>query len=105
MFERRSLKLPITLGVLMIVSVIALTVGWVLLSAFGAVANDRWSSFYWTLLTVGTAFLVFVLVGVVLYLQLSVETINLNRRQSNAFSTCARSWPRFTMAPVIETTA
>ncbi len=30
MFERRSLKLPITLGVLMIVSVIALTVGWVL---------------------------------------------------------------------------
>ncbi len=83
MFERRSLKLPITLGVLMIVSVIALTVGWVLLSARGAVANDRWSSFYWTLLTVGTAFLVFVLVGVVLYLQLSVETINLNRRQSN----------------------
>lgn len=83
MFERRSLKLPITLGVLMIVSVIALTVGWVLLSTFGAVANDRWSALYWTLLTVGTAFLVFVLVGVVLYLRLSVETINLNRRQSN----------------------
>lgn len=83
MFERRSLKLPITLGVLMIVSVIALTVGWVLLSAFGAVANHRWSSLYWTLLTVGTAFLVFVLVGVVMYLRLSVETINLNRRQSN----------------------
>jgi signal transduction histidine kinase len=83
MFERRSLKLPITLGVLMIVSVIALTVGWILLSTFGAVANDRWSALYWTLLTVGTAFLVFVLIGVVLYLRLSVETINLNRRQSN----------------------
>ena len=83
MFERRSLKLPITLGVLMIVSVIALTVGWVLLSTFGAVANSRWAPLYWTLLTVGTAFLVFVLVGVVLYLRLSVETINLNRRQSN----------------------
>ena len=83
MFERRSLKLPITLGVLMIVSVIALTVGWVLLSVFGAAANSRWAPLYWTLLTVGTAFLVFVLVGVVLYLRLSVETINLNRRQSN----------------------
>ena len=83
MFERRSLKLPITLGVLMIVSVIVLTVGWVLLSTFGAVANSRWAPLYWTLLTVGTAFLVFVLVGVVLYLRLSVETINLNRRQSN----------------------
>ncbi len=35
------------------------------------------------MLTVGTVFLVFVLVGVVLYLRLSVETINLNRRQSN----------------------
>jgi two-component system phosphate regulon sensor histidine kinase PhoR len=83
MFERRSLKLPITLGVLMIVSVIALTVGWVLLSTFGAVGNSRWAPLYWTLLTVGTIFLVFVLVGVVLYLRLSVETINLNRRQSN----------------------
>jgi len=83
MFERRSLKLPITLGVLMIVSVIALTIGWVLLSTFGAVANIRWAPLYWTLLTVGTMFLVFVLVGVVLYLRLSVETINLSRRQSN----------------------
>jgi signal transduction histidine kinase len=83
MFERRSLKLPITLGVLMIVSVIVLTVGWVLLSVFGAAANSRWAPLYWTLLTVGTAFLVFVLVGVILYLRLSVETINLNRRQSN----------------------
>ncbi|MCU0959626.1 MAG: HAMP domain-containing histidine kinase [Pirellulaceae bacterium] len=83
MFERRSLKLPITLGVLMIVSVVALTVGWVLLSTFGAVGNSRWAALYWTLLTVGSAFLVFVLVGVVLYLRLSVETINLNRRQSN----------------------
>ncbi len=83
MFERRSLKLPITLGVLMIVSVIVLTVGWVLLSTFGAVANIRWAPLYWTLLSVGSVFLVFVLVGVVLYLRLSVETINLNRRQSN----------------------
>lgn len=83
MFNRRSLKLPITLGVLMIVTLIALTVGWVLLNAFGALADSRWAPLYWTLLTVGTAFLVFVLVGVILYLTISVETINLNRRQSN----------------------
>ncbi len=83
MFERRTLKLPITLGVLMILSVIALTVGWVLLNAFGASSDSRWAPLYWTLLTVGTVFLAFVLVGVVMYLTLSVETINLNRRQSN----------------------
>ena len=83
MFERQSLKLPITLGVLMIVTVIVLTVGWVLLSTFGAVADNRWAPLYWTLLTVGSIFFAFVLAGVVLYLRLSVETINLNRRQSN----------------------
>jgi signal transduction histidine kinase len=77
------LKLPIILGVLMIVSLIALTVGWVLLSTFGAVADSRWAPLYWTLLSVGTAFLAFVLFGVVMYLTLSVEAINLNRRQSN----------------------
>ncbi len=83
MFKRSSLKLPITLGVLMIVSVIVLTVGWILLSAFGASSDSRWAPLYWTILTVGTAFFAFVLVGVVMYLTLSVEAINLNRRQSN----------------------
>lgn len=83
MFERRSVKLPIILGVLMIVSVIVLTVGWILLSAKGASADSRWAPLYWTLLTVGTAFLAFVLVGVVMYLTLSIRAINLNRRQSN----------------------
>ena len=83
MFERRSLKLPITLGVLMIVTIIALAVGWVLLAVSNASANSRWAPLYWTLLSVGSAFLGFVLVGVVMYLRLSVETINLNRRQSN----------------------
>ncbi len=83
MFERRSLKLPITLGVLMIVSLIALTVGWVLLTVFPISTDSRWAPLYWTLLTVGTSFLAFVLVGVVMYLTLSVRAINLNRRQSN----------------------
>jgi signal transduction histidine kinase len=83
MFSRRSLKLPITLGVLMIITIIALTIGWVLLLVSQAMADSRWAPLYWTLLTVGTSFLVFVLVGVIMYLSLSVETINLNRRQSN----------------------
>ena len=47
--------------------------GWVLLAVFGASADSRWAPLYWTLLSVGTAFLGFVLVGVVMYLTLSVE--------------------------------
>lgn len=83
MFGRKSLKLPITLGVLMIVAVLALTVGWVLLSAFGASNNSGWAPLYWTLLPVGSVFFTFMLIGVVTYLTLSVQAINLNRRQSN----------------------
>lgn len=82
MFERRSLKGPITLGVIMIVLLVLLTVGWVLLAVFGLVGVQNWA-FYLTLLAVGTTSLVFVLVGVVMYLALSVKSINLNRRQSN----------------------
>ncbi len=82
MFERRSLKWPITLGVIMMVLLVALTVGWILLAVSGL--NEKGAApLYWTLLTVGTTFLVLVLVGVVMYLALSVKEINLNRRQSN----------------------
>ncbi len=81
MFERRSMKWPITLGVIMIVLIVALTVGWVLLAVFGAVVMG--GPLFWTLLSVGTTFLAFVLVGVVMYLSLSVKEISLNRRQTN----------------------
>jgi signal transduction histidine kinase len=83
MIERRSLKWPITLGVTMIVLIVALTVGWVLLAVFGAIKDQRSAPIYWTLLPVGTLFLVLILVGVVFYLALSVKAINLNQRQSN----------------------
>ena len=83
MAGRRSLKLPITLGVVMIVLVVALTVGWVLLAVFGALRGPGLPAVYWVVLTVGTTFLLFVLVGIVLYLVLSIKAINLNRRQSN----------------------
>lgn len=82
MLERRSLKLPITLGVLMIVVIVTLIVGWVLI-VVGKIFQSPQSSLYWTLLTVGSLMFVFVLVGVVMYLSLSVKAINLNRRQSN----------------------
>ncbi|MBP87855.1 MAG: two-component sensor histidine kinase [Planctomycetaceae bacterium] len=82
MFERRSLKWPITLGVMMIVLLVLILVGWVLLTLFGLGTAQNWG-FYLTLLAVGTTSLVLVLVGVVMYLTLSVKAINLNRRQSN----------------------
>jgi signal transduction histidine kinase len=76
---RTSLGWPITLGVVMIVLVVALIVGWVALTASQA---DR-SALYWVLLAVGTVFLLLVLVGVVLYLLISIKEIRLNQRQSN----------------------
>lgn len=82
MLERKSLRWPIMLGVLMIVMVVALTVGWVLLTVFGAIEEPH-SPFYWTWLSVGSVLFLFVLAGVVSYLILSIKAINLNRRQSN----------------------
>ncbi len=76
---RSSLGWPITLGVVMIVLVVALIVGWVLLTVGQA---DK-SAMYWVMLAVGASFLVLVLVGVVLYLLISVREIRLNQRQSN----------------------
>ena len=83
MFERRSLRLPITLGVVMLVLLVALIVGWILLTLFGALQSEQTAGLYWALLSVGTTSLAFVLVGVVMYLTLSIKTINLTRRQSN----------------------
>jgi len=74
---------PIILAVVMIVLLVALTVGWVLLAVFGALANAQSAAFYWALLSVGSLFYVVLVVGVVLYLVLSIKAINLTRRQSN----------------------
>jgi two-component system, OmpR family, phosphate regulon sensor histidine kinase PhoR len=81
--HRRALGWPITLGVVMILLVAALAAGWVILSLYGALDSSRWAPLFWTLLTVGSALFVLVLVGVVLYLILSIKAINLNQRQSN----------------------
>ncbi len=83
MSPRRSLRLPIVLAIVMITLLIVLTVGWVLLNVYGALKAGRFATLYWVLLTVGTTFIVALLVGVVLYLVLSIKAINLTRRQSN----------------------
>ena len=83
MSSRRSVKLPITLAVVMIVLLIVLTVALVLLAVFGAWADASSASLYWTFLSVGATFIALLLGGVVMYLVLSVKAINLSRRQSN----------------------
>jgi signal transduction histidine kinase len=79
----RRLSLPIILAIVMIAILIVLTVGWVLLNVFGALQGNQYSGLYWALLTIGTLFIVVLLVGTVLYLILSIKAINLTHRQSN----------------------
>jgi len=83
MSPRRSLRWPITLAVVMIVLLVALTIGWVILSVREALAGTSLSGLYWTLLSVGTIFLVLVLLGVVFYLVLWIKAVNLAQQQSN----------------------
>jgi signal transduction histidine kinase len=83
MFERRSVRLPITLGVVMIVLLVAVLVGWVLVNVTGFMTNPKRAGLYITLLSVGATLLTLTIVGTALYLSLSVKAINLSRRQSN----------------------
>jgi signal transduction histidine kinase len=80
---RRSLRLPIVLGVVMMALLLVLTVGWVLMAVFGASGDERPTGLFVTFLAVGTSFIGLLLVGVILYLTLSVKAVNLTRRQSN----------------------
>src|SRR5574340_305367 len=81
--SRRSLRQPISLAIVMIVLLVALIVGWVLLAVSNALRGTGYAGVYWALLTVGTASMVLLVVGVVLYLVLSIKAINLSRQQSN----------------------
>lgn len=83
MFERRSLRWPITVAVIMIVLLVALAVGWVLLNVAGAYNNVERATLYWILLSAGSTIFVCILLGIVFYLRLSIQQINLSRRQSN----------------------
>jgi signal transduction histidine kinase len=83
MFERRSLRWPITLGVVMFVVLAALLVGWILLSIFGIRFDPSRGALYIALLSIGTTLLTLAIVGTALYLTLTIKAINLSRRQSN----------------------
>jgi len=83
MSTRRSLSTPILLAIGMLSLLVVLTVGWVLLAVFGALKDAHLSGLYWALLLIGSTFLLLLIVGVVLYLILSIKAINLTRRQSN----------------------
>lgn len=83
MFDNRSLKWPITLGVVMIVLVVLLLVLWVLVNVFAAVGKPESAAAFWATLAIGSVSLGGVLAGVIVYLVLSIRAINLNRRQSN----------------------
>jgi two-component system, OmpR family, phosphate regulon sensor histidine kinase PhoR len=80
---RRSLSTPILLAVAMISLLVVLTVGWVLLTVFGAQEDTSRPGVYWALLSIGSTFIGLLLVGIVLYLILSIKAINLTQRQSN----------------------
>lgn len=79
MFPRRSLGWPITLGVVMILLIVAVIIGWV----FAAINAAKTQTYWYGILAVGATFLGLVLVGVVLYLIISIKEIRLNQRQSN----------------------
>lgn len=83
MLERRSLKAPITLGVVMIVLVVVLAGVWILGNVLGATGNLESSVAFWVILSTGTVLLIGVLAGVIAYLTLTVKAVRLNQRQSN----------------------
>ncbi len=78
MFERRSLKFPITLGVTLLRLLVLMLVG-----VLGALQAAEHAPIYGTLLSVGTVVLAIILAGIVAYLVMSIQSINLNRRQLN----------------------
>lgn len=83
MLERRSLKAPIALGVVMIVLVVILAVVWIIGNIIGSTGNLKPAALSWVMLTTGAVLLSAVLAGVIAYLTLTVKAVNLNRRQSN----------------------
>ena len=72
--RRRRFRLPITLSVLLLLTNMVLMVCWIVLHAFSG---------SWTMLTVGTILFVFVLIGLALYLYVTIREIQLNQRQAN----------------------
>ena len=83
LLERRSLRAPITLGVVMIILVVILTAVWIAGNFLGIYGLLESTSVFYALLATGTILLAGMLAGVIAYLTLTVKAFNLNRRQSN----------------------
>lgn len=74
MIRRSSLKWPIILGTTLFVLIVALLVFWII---WGVTTQ------YWVFLTVGIVFIALILVGVALYLILTIKEVRLTQRQAN----------------------
>ncbi|MFH1300588.1 MAG: HAMP domain-containing sensor histidine kinase [Planctomycetota bacterium] len=72
--RRGRLRLPITLSVILMVMNVALMVFWIILAA---------QIYWWTALAIGTAVFVLILVGLSLYLVLTIKEVRLSQRQSD----------------------
>lgn len=74
MIRRSSLKWPIILGTTLLVLIVALLVFWII---WGVATR------YWAFLIVGIVFIALILIGVTLYLILSIKEVRLTQRQAN----------------------
>jgi signal transduction histidine kinase len=83
MFERKSLRWPISLGVVLIVLVVVMLVGSIITLIVAALNSPTSAGWYWAWLAIGSTLLTFILLGVVMYLVLSIRAVNLTKRQSN----------------------
>ena len=74
MIRRSSLKWPIILGSTLLVLIVTLLVFWII---WGVTTR------YWAFLTIGIIFIALILIGVTLYLILSIKEVRLTQRQAN----------------------
>lgn len=74
MIRRSSLTWPIVLGASLLTMLVVLLIFWIIGQAL---------SQQWFLLTVGTIFFTLILIGVVMYLIITIKEVRLNQRQAN----------------------
>ena len=83
MLERRSLRAPITLGVVLIVLIVVLMAIWIIGNWLVATGYLTSRLVFSVMVAVGTVLLVGMLAGVIAYLTLTIKAVRLNQRQSN----------------------
>lgn len=80
MWRRSSIQVPLALGVAMLLLVATLTVAWVLI-----LVSPRFleRTSHWGTLALGSVFFALIMVGLVLYMALTMKEVRLNQRQTN----------------------